>query len=57
MRKYDLLAISLLIFSAILVTAMAIDPKGFSLQAWQPLMAGILALGGGAFISWRHGKS
>jgi hypothetical protein len=49
MRKYDLLAISLLIFSAILVTAMAIDPKGFSLQAWQPLTAGILALGGGAF--------
>jgi hypothetical protein len=48
MRKYDLLAISLVMFSAILVTAMAIDPKGFSLQAWQPLMAAILALGAGA---------
>jgi hypothetical protein len=48
MRKYDLLAISLLMFSVILVTAMAIDPKGFSLQAWQPLMAAIIALGAGA---------
>jgi hypothetical protein len=48
MRKFELLAFSLLTFSTVVVTAIAIDPKGFSLQAWQPLMAAIIALGGGA---------
>ena len=50
MRKYDLLSISLLMFSVILVTAMAVGPTGLSLtalQAWQPLMAAIIALGAG----------
>jgi hypothetical protein len=50
MRKYDILAISLLIFSVILVTAISIDPKGFSLQEWQPIMAAVLALGGAGII-------
>jgi hypothetical protein len=44
-KRYDLLAISLLMFAAILVTAMATDPKGFSLRDWQPLMAAFVALG------------
>jgi hypothetical protein len=51
MRKYDLLAISLLMFSVILVTDMAVGPIGLSLsalQAWQPLMAAIIALDAGA---------
>jgi hypothetical protein len=44
-QRYDLLAICLLIFSAILVTAMGTDPKGFSVRDWQPLMAAFVALG------------
>jgi len=49
-RKNDLLAIALLMFSAILVAAMATDPKGFSLQAWQPLIAAVIALGGAGIV-------
>jgi hypothetical protein len=45
MRKYDLLAISLLVFSAIVVTAMSVDPNHFSIKDWQPLMAAFVALG------------
>jgi hypothetical protein len=45
MRKYDLLAISLLVFSAIVVTAMSVDPNHFSIKDWQPLMAVFVALG------------
>lgn len=49
-QKYDLLAISLLVFSAIIVSAITMDPKGFSLSQWQPLMAAVLALGGAGII-------
>ena len=45
MKRYDLTAISLLMFAAILVTAMGTDPKGFSVRDWQPLMAAFVALG------------
>jgi len=45
MRKYDLLAISLLVFSAIVVTAMSVDPNHFSIKDWQPVMAAFVALG------------
>ena len=45
MRKYDLLAISLLVFSAIIVAAMSVDPNHFSIKDWQPLMAAFVALG------------
>jgi hypothetical protein len=44
-RKYDLLAIGLLMLSIILVTAMVFDPKGFSIKEWQPLMAAFVAVG------------
>jgi hypothetical protein len=54
MRKYDAIAISLLMFSVILVTAISIDPKGFSLKEWQPIMAAILALGGAIVIGPRE---
>ncbi|MGX9431597.1 MULTISPECIES: hypothetical protein [Bradyrhizobium] len=43
-QRFDLFAICLLIFAAILVTAMATDPKGFSVRDWQPLMAAFVAL-------------
>ena len=49
-RRYDLLAICLLMFTAILTVAMAYDPKGFSIKEWQPLMAAILALGSAAVV-------
>jgi hypothetical protein len=49
-RKYDTIAISLLIFSAVLVTAICVDPKGFSLKEWQPIMAAVLALGGAGIV-------
>jgi hypothetical protein len=50
MRKYDTLAISLLIFSAVLTAAISIDPKGFALRDWQPLIAALLALGGASIV-------
>ncbi len=49
-RDFELPAICLLMFTAVLVTAMAIDPKGFSVQAWQPLMAALIALGGASIV-------
>jgi hypothetical protein len=49
-REFDLLAISLLMFAVTLITAMATDPKGFSIQAWQPLMAALVALGGASIV-------
>ncbi|MDE2066505.1 MAG: hypothetical protein KGK01_03855 [Bradyrhizobium sp.] len=45
MRKYDLIAISLLVFSAIIVAAISVDPNQFSIKDWQPLMAAFAALG------------
>jgi 4-hydroxybenzoate polyprenyltransferase len=48
MRKYDALAISLLIFSVVLVSAISVDPKGFALRDWQPLIAAFVALGAAA---------
>jgi hypothetical protein len=50
MRKYDTLAISLLIFSVVLVVAIAVDPKGFQLHKWQPLMSAILTLTGAGIV-------
>jgi hypothetical protein len=50
MRKYDLIAISLLMFSAVLVAAISVDPKGFSLKEWQPIMAAVLTLGGAGIV-------
>jgi hypothetical protein len=49
-KKYDLLAISLLIFSAVVVTAISVDPKGFALRDWQPLLAALLTLGGAGIV-------
>jgi len=49
-RKYDLIAISLLMFSVVIVTAMTFDPKGFSLKEWQPLMAALVALGSAGVV-------
>lgn len=47
-RKFDLLAISLLMATTVIVTAMALDPEGFSLWKWQTLMAALVALGAAA---------
>ncbi|MBY9027773.1 hypothetical protein K7459_29395, partial [Pseudomonas fluorescens] len=50
MKKYDLLAICLLMFAVVLVTAMSFDPKGFSIKEWQPLMAALAALFGASMV-------
>jgi hypothetical protein len=50
LRKYDAIAISLLVFSVVLVTAISIDPKGFALREWQQLIAAILTLGGAGIV-------
>lgn len=44
-QRYDLLAFSLLVISAILVIALAADPKGFHLSAWQNVIAALIAVG------------
>lgn len=49
-REYDLLAICMLMLTLTLVSAMATDPKGFSVQTWQPLMAALIALGGASIV-------
>jgi hypothetical protein len=49
-QRFDQLAMSLLIFSTVLVIAIAVDPKGFALRDWQPMMAAILALGGAGIV-------
>jgi hypothetical protein len=49
-RKYDTIAICLLIFSVVLLCAISVDPKGFTLRDWQPLMAAILTLGGAGIV-------
>lgn len=49
-RKYDLLAICLLMFTVALVTAMTFDPKGFSVKDWQTLMAAFIALFGASMV-------
>ncbi len=49
-RKHDLLAICLLMFTSVLVAAMATDPKGFSILAWQQLLAALVALVGAGII-------
>ncbi|WP_035679416.1 hypothetical protein [Bradyrhizobium liaoningense] len=49
-RQYDLIAISLLMFTAVIIAAMALDPRGFSIQAWQPLIAAFVALFGARMV-------
>ncbi|MBR1150120.1 hypothetical protein [Bradyrhizobium sp. JYMT SZCCT0428] len=49
-RRYDVLALSLLMFSTVLVIAISMDPKGFTLSTWQPLLAAITALGGAGIV-------
>ena len=44
-QRFDLIAISFLVFSAMIAVGLATDPKGFSLKEWQPLMASFVALG------------
>jgi hypothetical protein len=50
LQRYDAIAISLLIFAAIVVAAISVDPKGFTLRDWQPLIAAILALSGAGIV-------
>jgi hypothetical protein len=50
MRKYDTLAVSLLIFSAVLVSAISVDSKGFAVRDWQSLIASVIAFGGAAMV-------
>lgn len=56
-RRYDLLAIGLLFFSAILTVWLGIfgPANTTTLKEWQPLMASILAIGG-ALIVYRGAK-
>ncbi|MEH2596876.1 hypothetical protein V1278_003789 [Bradyrhizobium sp. AZCC 1577] len=49
-REYDLLAICMLMLTLTLIGAMATDPKGFSVQSWQPLIAALIALGGASMV-------
>jgi hypothetical protein len=51
-RKYDLLAISLLIFSAVLLVWLGLfGPTNTSTwKDWQPLMAAVVALGGASIV-------
>lgn len=50
MQRYDLIAFSLIAFVAVVAAAVSLDPKGFSIQAWQPLMASIITLGGAGIV-------
>jgi hypothetical protein len=51
-RKYDLLAISLLIFSAALVAWLGLfgPTNTTKWKDWQPLLAAIIALGGASIV-------
>lgn len=49
-QRYDVIGMGLMVFSTIVVIAITMDPKGFSIQAWQPLMASVLALGGAGIV-------
>jgi hypothetical protein len=44
-QRYDLFAVSFLMFAAVFVVWLTVDPKGFALKDWQPLMASFVALG------------
>lgn len=44
-QRYDLVAISFLMLTAVLSVFMALGPKEFALKDWQPLMASFVALG------------
>ncbi|RTM14801.1 MAG: hypothetical protein EKK33_04385 [Bradyrhizobiaceae bacterium] len=50
MQRNDLLAFSLLVFSVVVLIAISIDPKGFSIKDWQPLMAAVIALVGAGTV-------
>jgi hypothetical protein len=49
-QRFGLISISLLIFSAVLCVAISVDPKGFALKEWQPLIASLIALGSAAVV-------
>lgn len=49
-QRFGLLAVSLMIFSCVTLSALVVDPKGFSLSAWQPLLAALIALGGAGIV-------
>ncbi|MET3968736.1 hypothetical protein [Bradyrhizobium sp. S3.9.1] len=49
-QRYDVFAFSLLVFSVILLTAISIDPVGFSLHEWQTLLAALGALAGASMV-------
>jgi len=49
-QRWDLFAFSLLVFSALVLTATVLDPKGFSIKEWQPLIASLVAFGGATFV-------
>ena len=61
-RGADIL-VAVAMFSAVVVSALAVDPKGFSLKDWQPLMASVIALFGaslvyrGAILAYRAAMS
>jgi hypothetical protein len=50
MHRYDIFGFGLALFAIVILIAICLDPKGFSIQAWQPLMASIIALGGATIV-------
>ena len=50
MQRYSLVAFSFLALTIVLVIAISLDPKGFVLKEWQPLIASLFALGGAAIV-------
>src|SRR5690242_51387 len=44
-QRFDLLAISLLMFCGVVTACLVTNPGTFSLKDWQPLIAALIALG------------